>query len=362
MTMRAAVMHGRGDLRIEQVPRPQPGPGEVLLRISAVGICGTDAAEFARGPIIFPLDRRHPVTGHLGPMIPGHELAGFVEDAGDGSHGLRRGTLVASGAGVSCATCTWCRRGRTNLCSTYSTVGLDRHGGLAEFAAVPASTCVDVDAAGLGPDLAALAQPMSIAVHAMRRGRPEPGDTAIVIGIGGIGAFLVHALASAGVTVVATDLDAQRQAIAANLGAALVVDGTEPDAFAARLDDERFSPVLAYEVTGTAAGLRTALGVLRAGARLVMVGHQSAPGEFPLPRMTRDELEVIGTNAHQRDVDLPEAIRLLSARTDGWTDVAPVALPLDSLSDALADLAAGTTGRIKTLIDPWATEPRRSRA
>jgi (R,R)-butanediol dehydrogenase/meso-butanediol dehydrogenase/diacetyl reductase len=362
MRMRAAVMHGRRDVRIEEVTRPQPGADEVLLRIAAVGICGTDAAEFAHGPIMFPLEKRHPVTGHLGPMIPGHELAGFVEEAGGEALGLGAGTLVASGAGVSCGACTWCRRGRTNLCSSYSTVGLDRHGGLAQFAVVPASTCVDVSSAGLGPDVAALAQPMSVAVHAMRRGRPEPGDTAIVIGVGGIGAFLVHALASCGITVVATDLDEQRLGIATRLGAAHVVDGSQPEALGTRLVGTPLAPSVAYEVTGTGAGLGAALDVLRPGGRLVMVGHQSAPGEFPLPRVTRDELEVIGTNAHQRDADLPEAIRLLSARTDGWSDVAPVALPLESLADALADLAAGTTGRIKTLIDPWAADTRRSLA
>jgi (R,R)-butanediol dehydrogenase/meso-butanediol dehydrogenase/diacetyl reductase len=332
----------------------------VLLRVSAVGICGTDAVEFARGPVAFPLERRHPVTGHVGPMIPGHELAGFVEDGGDATNGPREGALVACGAGVSCGTCAWCRRGRTNLCSSYSTVGLDRHGGLAQFAAVPAATCVDVTDSGLGPDVAALAQPMSIAVHAMRRGRPEPGDTAVVIGVGGIGAFLVHALVSSGVTVVATDLEPARLSIATALGASAVVLGGDPDELLQRLAAERLAPNLTYEVTGTAAGLRGALGILRPGGRLVLVGHQSDVGEFPYPSLTRAELEVIGTNAHQRDLDLPEAIRLLSARADDWSDIAPVALPLRSLGTALSALADGTSGRIKTLIDPWATEQRRT--
>jgi (R,R)-butanediol dehydrogenase / meso-butanediol dehydrogenase / diacetyl reductase len=362
MRMIAAVMHGAGDIRVEEVPRPSPGPGEVLLRITAVGVCGTDAAEFARGPITFPLARRHPVTGHLGPMIPGHELAGFVEGVGDGDHGLGEGALVASGAGISCGTCSWCRRGRTNLCPSYFTVGLDRHGGLAQYATVPAASCVEVDAAGLGPDLAALAQPMSIAVHAMRRGRPEPGDVAVVIGVGGIGAFLVHALASSGVTVVATDLDAERLKIATRLGAAHAIGDPGPGGLSDQLAAAQLAPTLVYEVTGTTAGLDAAFGVLRRGGRLVIVGHQKAAGEIAYQSMTRDELEVIGTNAHQCAVDLPEAIRLLSTRTDGWSDVAPIALPLGSLSATLEDLAAGRSGRIKTLIDPWASDPRPTRS
>jgi D-arabinose 1-dehydrogenase-like Zn-dependent alcohol dehydrogenase len=176
--MRAAVYHGRRDVRIEEVPIPVAGPGELLLRVGTVGIFGTDAHEFAAGPSLFPVDARHPISGHQGPLIPGHELSGTVVEVGAGIEGFAPGMLVVTGAGVSCGECHWCRRGSTNLCASYSTVGLQRDGGLAGFVAVPSVTCIDVGPYGLSADTAALAQPMSIAVHAMRRGRLELGDGA----------------------------------------------------------------------------------------------------------------------------------------------------------------------------------------
>ena len=111
---------GRGllrarDVRVEDRPAPLPGPGEVLLRVLRSGVCGTDATEWSSGPKTFPITARHPVTAHSGPMILGHEFVGTVVEPADGGR-FAAGTLVASGAGVSCGTCRRCRQGRTNLC------------------------------------------------------------------------------------------------------------------------------------------------------------------------------------------------------------------------------------------------------
>ena len=131
--MKAARYHGRLDIRIEDVPAPVPADDELLLEVAAVGICGTDAAEFAHGPTMFPIDHAHAVTGHRGPMIPGHEFAGTVVAAGRDVSGFAEGDLVTSGAGVSCGVCGNCRAGRTNLCDRYFTIGLNRDGALAEL-------------------------------------------------------------------------------------------------------------------------------------------------------------------------------------------------------------------------------------
>src|SRR5437899_6048129 len=185
--MRAAVYHGAGDIRIEDVPDPAPAEDELLLEIHAVGICGTDVGEFVHGPMSYAV-AGHPVTGHRGPLIPGHELTGRVVARGERAGDFELGAVVASGAGISCGECFQCRAGRTNLCLRYSTVGLQRNGGLAQFCNVPAATCVDVAPYGLDEETAALAQPMAIGVHSMRRGRINPGEDAVVIGAGGIGA------------------------------------------------------------------------------------------------------------------------------------------------------------------------------
>lgn len=358
--MRAAVYHGTGDVRIEEVPKPTPDRGELLLEIHAAGICGTDAQEYTSGPHLHPTEEPHPVTGHAGPVIPGHEFTGRVVEIGPGVHGFMVGDVVASGAGLSCGTCWQCRRGRTNICERYATVGFQRDGALAQYCRVPAAVCLSVEAYGLTEDTAALAQPMAIAVHSMRRGRLTEGETVVIIGGGGIGAFLTSACSQHGAEVVVADLDPERLAIAAALGAAVTirVEQNGPD-LAALVKEAGVTPAVVYEVSGTASGLTAAMRMLPGGGRLVAVGLQHAAREIDLRTITLAEREIIGTNALIFRDDLPEALRLLAAREGSWRDVAPIALPLDELvSEGLLPLVEGRSRRIKTLVDPWIDEPR----
>lgn len=359
--MRAARFHGRGDIRIEDVATPTPGPGELLVKIASAGICGTDAHEFSHGPSMFPIAEADPVTGHVGPMTPGHELAGTVVSRGEGVIGFEEGALIVSGAGVSCGSCHWCQRGRTNLCATYSSVGLQRNGGLAEYCVVPASNCVNTSPYGLDADTAALAQPMAIATHAMRRGRLAPGDVAVIIGVGGIGAFLTYAAKDLGATVVVSDLSDERLAIGDSLGADLTINAATADLSAA-LAARNLIPTVVYEVSGTQPGFATAISIATRATRIVAVGLQASATEVALRDVSLRELEIIGTNALVYATDLEEAVRLLSSRDQPWSDVAPTAIPLDLLvSDGLQPIVDGTASRIKTLIDPGATDSRPTR-
>lgn len=349
--MRAAVMHDRARIELEDVSVPAPGPEDLLLAVGAVGVCGTDAAEYAHGPSMFPLHRRHPVTGHLGPMIPGHEFGGTVVDTGSKVEGFEVGDVVASGAGTSCGECLQCREGMTNLCRRYATVGLSRHGALAEYVTTPAAVCVEVAALGLSPDTAALVQPMAVAHHAYWRGRPVEGQPVVVVGVGGVGTFLTYVAASSGTPVIAVDLDPERLAVAESLGAARVVDPTR-EALGQVVDDLERLPVV-YEATGTVPGLETAWAVLPPGARLVAVGIQKAPHEVDLPGLTVGERELLGTNAHVAAVNLSAAARLVASRPGGWADIAPRVFPLEALVDeALLPMAEGRPKWIKTLFDP----------
>ena len=127
-TMRAAVYYGSRDIRVLQVPRPIPKPGEVLVRVLRNGLCGTDATEWAHGPVMIPLHEPHPHSHHVGPMILGHEIVGEVVTAPEGS-GLTPGMLAASGAQVACGHCRNCREGRINVCDRLWTLGLQADGG-----------------------------------------------------------------------------------------------------------------------------------------------------------------------------------------------------------------------------------------
>ena len=235
---------------------------------------------------------------------------------------------MASGAGVSCGECEACRSGRTNLCRRYATVGLQRNGALAHFCAVPASTCLDVAPYGLDDETAALAQPMSIAVHSLRRGRLAAGEDAVVIGCGGIGAFLAHAASETGARVAAVELSAERLELARALGVDELIRPEPGVTLREQLEQRGMEPNVIYEATGSAAALSEAVAAISPGGRLVVVGMQARPSPIDIRRITLNEVELIGTNAHVFHIDLPEALRLLAARAGSWTDVAPTVLPL----------------------------------
>ncbi len=351
--MRAAIFHGRGDIRVETVPDPVVAAGELLLEVHAAGICGTDAHEFSAGPHMFPIHTKHSVTGHVGPMIPGHEVTGRIVEIGAGVDGFAIGAIVASGGGIWCGECEACNAGRTNLCERYSTIGLSRNGGLAQYCRVPAITCLAIEQYGITEDTAGLGQPMSIGVHAMRRGRLAAGEDAVIVGAGGIGAFLTYAASQQGASVGVVDLDAGRLEVASRLGAQhthIASEGSAEEAFA----DHHLKPSVVYEVSGHAAGLATALELVKPGGRLVLVGLHDGNLAANARELTLSEIEVIGTNAHVCDVDLPRALELLGARSTPWDDVAPVALPLDELvSEGITPIVEGSSKQIKTLIDPW---------
>jgi (R,R)-butanediol dehydrogenase/meso-butanediol dehydrogenase/diacetyl reductase len=352
-TMRAAVYHGARDLRIEDVPRPRPEPGEVLLRVHANGICGTDASEFA-GAQMYPLHQRHGLTGHHGPMIPGHEFAGRIAEIGEGVEGFSEGEAVVTGSALWCGVCRQCRAGRTSICTQYATVGLHRDGGLAEYVRVPAHIVVRAEPFGLSDDAAVLTQPMAIAVHALRRGRPAAGEQVLVLGAGGIGAFLIFALARAGARVVAADLSGPRLAIARRLGATETVQSGDAAGLTGALAAIGFAPALVFEVTGTDAGMAAAIAGVEAGGRLVSVGIAKHPIAIDARRVTTKELEIVGTNALIGRDDVPEAVRLLARDPAVWEAVAPVAIPLERIvEDGILPMLEGRAAQIKLLVDPW---------
>src|SRR6476469_6661787 len=232
--MIAAVYHGPGDVRVEDMPQPRdPSGADVILEVTRAAICGTDASEFAHAPKFFPIAAPHPFSGHQGPTIMGHEFTGRVVALGPEAEGLAVGDRVVCGAGVSCGACEWCLRGRTNLCASYYTLGLHSHGGLAPYVRTPASLCRIVPET-CSDDAAAMAQPLAVALHALRRSGAQPGQSIAVIGAGGIGSFLIGAAAASGAgDLIAVDIDDARLANAGDLGASRAVNARREDAVTA---------------------------------------------------------------------------------------------------------------------------------
>lgn len=341
--MRAAVYHGRGDVRVESVPDPvDPAPGWVLLSVRRAALCGTDVAEWAHGP--------HVTSGV--PLVIGHEFVGDVVGVGAGVSTLRSGDRVVSGAGVSCGTCPWCRDGRTNLCRTYRTLGQSLDGGLAEYVLAPASSAHRVPAA-LGDDAAAMAQPCAVAVHAVRRAGVRAGDTVAVLGVGGIGAFVVAAARADGAErVIAVDIHPRRLDHARAAGADDAIDASGrdlADALLAATGPDGAHVVV--EATGRREAVAAAIRGTRRGGRVVLLGLPSEPPTVDVTSLVVREIDLLTSAAHVADTDLPAALRLLAAGDLAGALVARVIGLEEVVSGGLAPLRDGRVHG-KVIVDP----------
>lgn len=347
--MRAAVYHGPHDVRIEEVDEPSRGEGQVLLEVLRSGMCGTDATEWSSGPKAFPLTRRHPVSGHVGPMVLGHEFVGRVLEA-DPYGRFAVGDAVASGAGVWCGECDRCREGRTNICRRYFTLGLNAHGGMAERVAVAERTLAAVPD-GLSVDHAGLAQPVAVGLHAARRAGVAPGDRVVLIGAGAIGSFVLAGLRSLGpadITVV--DFAGSRLERAARLGADRVVEvGPAADAELADVLGAAGADVV-IEASGAPGQLDHAVHLLRAGGTILQVGLPSRAQELDVHTLVMHELTVRTTLAHVCPDDLGPALDILATSTLGG-ELLDSVRPLEDVPVQLERLATGALEG-KVLIDP----------
>jgi threonine dehydrogenase-like Zn-dependent dehydrogenase len=349
--MKAAVYHGRNDVRVEDVPEPPaPGEGELILEVLRAAICGTDAAEWAHGPRLIPLAEAHPGSGHAGSVVLGHEFVGRVIARGDGVRDFSVGDRVVSGAGVSCGSCLWCRSGRTNLCASYYTLGFQADGGLAGAVRTPASICHAVPR-GCDDDAAAIAQPLAVAIHALERAGVSHGDDLAVIGVGGIGSQVVAAAAERGARVIAADLSPDRLAAAAKLGAAEVVNAaSDPVDGAIREITDGAGVSVVIEASGARDALATALASVRRGGSIVAIGMPAAPPKVDLVAAILAEVDVITSVAHVCGSDLPAALELL-ARSEVADRSIERVIPLDRVVDeGLVQLAQGRA-RGKILVD-----------
>lgn len=340
--MKAAIYNGPRDIRIETVPDPKaPAPKEMVLEVVRAAICGTDSAEWDHGPIL-----ARP------PVVLGHEFVGRVLAVGSEVQDFRPGDRVVSGAGVSCARCEWCRAGRTNLCAEYRTLGLHLNGGLAELVTTPAAICRAVPDV-VDDDAAAMAQPLAVALHAVRRSGVREGEACVVIGAGGIGAFIVAGAAAQGAhPLIAVDVDDQRLQTARLLGAHDTVNARErsmPEAILSLTDGEGAHVII--EASGTPGAPAQAIDAVRRGGRILLVGLQAAPRELNLLSMTVCEINMATTLAHVCDVDLPESLDLL-ARTNVAKVVLDRVIPLDLLVDEGIRPLVDRTARGKIVVNP----------
>jgi (R,R)-butanediol dehydrogenase/meso-butanediol dehydrogenase/diacetyl reductase len=350
-TMRAARWHGRGDVRVVDVPVPVVGAGEVLLRVSWCGICGTDVEEHRDGPVVIPVERPNALTGQAAPVTLGHEFAGQVVEIGPGVEGLAVGDRVVPEICLFCGECHYCRRHEYALCVSWAAIGLHGDGGLAEYVKVPARMCVRLPDE-IGDDEAALLETTEVAVRAVRKGGVRLGDSVAIVGDGAVGLITMQVARAAGATtVLMLGHRAPRLELARTLGASAAIDTHDPGwaGAVAELTDGLGVDV-AIECGGRPEAIRDSIAATRKGGRIVLlavIGVAIPVNTWPI---VEGERTVVGSVQHHFDEDLPVAVRLMAS---GLVKVRPLITRRISLERVVADgfeaLSAGGSD-IKVLV------------
>lgn len=351
--MKAARFHGRGDVRVEDVPASDPGPGQVQVAVEWCGICGTDLHEFLDGPIFTPTPQApHPLTGGAIPITLGHEFSGVVAGVGSGVTGVKEGDRVVVEPYDVCGTCVACRAGRYNVCRQLGFIGLDGdQGGFAERMVVDQRWVHGIE--GLTTEQGALVEPLAVGYHATKLSGIEKGQTAAVFGSGPIGLVTAAALraAGAGQIVVVEPADA-RKAKAPGAGADHVLDPTEVDVPEAirELTDGAGADVT-FECAGLDPVLAQAVASTRPGGTCVNVSIWGHPATFDVNSLVFSEIRLIGSLAYAGRH--PEVIDLIR---DGVVDVEQFItgrIALDDIVDqGFRELIDHKETNVKILVHP----------
>jgi (R,R)-butanediol dehydrogenase/meso-butanediol dehydrogenase/diacetyl reductase len=319
--MRAALYYGPRDLRLESVPDPQAGPGDVKLRVLYNGICGSDLHEFYDGPVT-TRTTPHPLTGVQNPVILGHELCGEVVALGDGVEDLALGDLVAVDPLESCGGCLWCLAGQYNHCPLVALHGYNRGGGgLAEYTVVRRSMAHRL-APGLTPVQGALIEPLSVAWNTANRCRLDAGQTAAIHGAGPIGIGVFLTLRRRGVETIIFDPSPRRRAVLERLGARSVLDPTACDPVSAVRDltGGRGAHASVDAAGGAAAFRAMLLGTRVDGTAVVVAIHHTpvaiAPFDLLMPEV---HLTGVAMSAHAFPRVIEE-MALGAYPLDGWVE------------------------------------------
>jgi L-gulonate 5-dehydrogenase len=280
--MRRTVTVGPRRVESQDAPEPTVAPGEVLVGVEAVGLCGSDI-HFYLGD--------YPYVNY--PRTQGHEFVGIVEQLGEGVEGLALGQRVAIEPLMPCGTCLPCRRGHRNCCTRMKTIGVQVDGGLCERIALPAANLYPTG--DLPADVAVLSEPLSIAEHAVARAAPQTGDQIVVFGAGPVGQAILVVLKDQGARVGVVDPLPSRLTLARAFGAEVTVDASDDveAAIAAWTDGE--GPVCIFEASGVPAVLESAVRAVGASGTIVIVGLSTEPACVPLISFTRKELNVLGS-------------------------------------------------------------------
>lgn len=347
--MRAAVVVGPHQVEMREMHRPEPGPGEALVRVEACGVCGSDLHAYEGSQPFFQY-----------PEIPGHEVVGEVVELAPGAapeipgrvqpNPPEVGSRVVLDPSMPCGECYPCRRGRYNCCENMRVIGVHAPGAFAAYYVAPVG-CLHGVPAEMSADAAVMVEPLSIGCQGTNRAGVSAEDTVLIIGAGTIGLSVLQVCLSRGARCAISDLSAGRLGVAEELGAELCLN-PQDQGFDAALADftEGSGPAVVIEAVGLAATVRQALAVVAASGRVVMLGLCSEEVSFPGSWMVRKELDFLGSRLHGGTV--PEAIALIATGKAAPERLVTHHLPLDEVEQALRLMHDEPDTTLKVIVSP----------
>jgi (R,R)-butanediol dehydrogenase/meso-butanediol dehydrogenase/diacetyl reductase len=343
--MKAAVYYGNHKIAIEDVPEPTTGAGQVKVKVSRNGICGTDLHEYYDGPIFISPSDPHPLTGKAMPVVIGHEFSGIVTEVGAGVTGIHEGDPVAIEPIYRCGHCRPCRTGHYNLCTSIGFHGLMADGGMAEYTVVPQDQ-VHVLPSSIPVEQGALVEPLSVAYHAAKLAEVGDQDRALIYGAGPIGIGLWFALRGLGLT----EIDVVEPSPVRRASIARTLDPTSVDVAALIADQTSGDGVdAAFDAAGVEPAIVSALDCVGERRPLISVAIYDKPISTPLINLVLRERRIQGTICYTAE-DYRAVIELMDKghyNFTGWVDTIPLSSVLE---DGFEELRAGR--RMKLLVDP----------
>jgi L-iditol 2-dehydrogenase len=354
-TMQAIVMHGPRDYRLEIVDRPHAGPGEVVIRPGAVGICGSDIKCYTGASLFWG---ENGASGYVeGTPIAGHEFAGVVVELGDGSaekYGIAVGDQVVAEQILPCQVCRFCREGAYWMCEPNEIFGFKQgraEGGMAEYALLPANSIVHLVDPRVTPTEAAYLEPLSCAIHAVDRAEIKPGDTVVVAGIGSIGLCMLQwARHYNPARVIAVGTRARRLELAARLGADVTINMREHDAVAAvRELTDGYGADVVIEASGGAEGPQQALEMVRKMGTIV--AFSSIKDKVLVNwNLAGDQKELTIRGSHLGPGCYPKAIEAIAEKRVNVASLITATYPITEFDKAIEHAMSGDG--IKTMVIP----------
>ncbi|HMH83337.1 MAG TPA: L-threonine 3-dehydrogenase [Gemmatimonadales bacterium] len=337
--MHAIVKERRAPgLKVATVPKPSPGPGEVLIAVRHAGVCGTDVhiADWDA----WAESRLKP------PLVVGHEFAGEIVALGDAVSGLRAGQLVTAEGHIVCGHCLQCRTGNGHICRDTRIIGVDRDGAFAEYIAMPATNVLPLD--GIPTTVGAVMDPMGNAFHAVLTAEVS-GSSVFVVGCGPIGCFAVGIARAAGAArVIASDVNEKRLALAQRMGAHVTINAATDDVVRRVLAETGGEGAdVVCEMSGVPSALHQAFAAVRMGGRVQLLGIPK--GQVPIDFATEiifKGITVYGVIGRKMYETWHQMRRYLTA---GLLDPRPVIthqFPLAKIDEALAAIRSGDAGKI----------------